>query len=294
MVDLLLPAKRVYWEFLRKQDIGRANRRELSRMADSKHKASVLISRVISDIMRNRLDRGERQYVKAIEVLRAELASSGQQVTFMDFGAGEPGDDLTSEEMNRGREITISLKRLALHSSQKYPWTHLMLKIIRASKPETCLELGTCIGISAAYQAAALELNKYGRLVTLEGAKPLAELSQKTFERLGLARVIMRFGRFQDTLDGVLQAYMPISFAYVDGHHDELATLNYFERLVPCLSDDAVVLFDDILWYEGMQKAWKKLSSDSRVRTSVDFGVMGLCVVTKNPTDKESFQIQFI
>jgi predicted O-methyltransferase YrrM len=86
--------------------------------------------------------------------------------------------------------------------------------------------LGTCLGISTSYLAAALKLNLAGSVVTLEGAETKARLAAQNFRELGLSNVCTIVGRFQDTLDDVLE---PIKFAFIDGHHEESATLAYFE-----------------------------------------------------------------
>ena len=109
----------------------------------------------------------------------------------------------------------------------------LLHKLLRKTKSVSCLELGTCLGISASYQAAALELNGAGRLITMEGAAPVAALAQQTVDKLGHGRVTIEVGRFQDTLDGVLAANKPFDYAFIDGHHDGPATVDYYNRILP-------------------------------------------------------------
>ena len=89
--------------------------------------------------------------------------------------------------------------------------------------------MGTAVGISAAYQAAALALNGRGTFTTLEGAEPLADI-----------------GRFEDTLDAVLERRRPVDYVFVDGRHDRQATLAYFEQTIPFLAETAFLIFDDI------------------------------------------------
>ncbi len=132
------------------------------------------------------------------------------------------------------------------------------------------MELGTCLGITAAYQAAALEINQSGKLVTLEGAEPLAELACDNFKRLRLSRATVRVGRFQDILGAILREQAPIDFAFIDGHHDGDATVGYFREILPFLSEGAILVFDDILWYETMKIAWQRIRAHRQVKTSVD------------------------
>ncbi len=172
-------------------------------------------------------------------------------------------------------------------------WARLLFKLIRDFQPSLCLELGTNLGFSAAYQAAALRLNQKGRLVTLEGDPPLASLAERNLRRLNLnqveprtsppplggtgARVKVVTGRFQDTLEQVLKTQAPIDYAFIDGHHDRDATIRYFQQISPFLSPRAFLVFDDISWSEGMRQAWKHIQKDQRVAFSVDAFAVGFC-----------------
>ena len=62
------------------------------------------------------------------------------------------------------------------------------------------------------------------------------------------------------------------------GHHDGDATVRYFEDILPFLSEGAILLCDDISWYEEMKRAWESIRIHKRVKTSLDLGVVGLCV----------------
>lgn len=220
----------------------------------------------------------ELAWAARIEELRAALEASEEPLTIQDYGAGGKDDLFSAEEMRAGRTITKTVG-LTAQASKAYTWALLLHLLVRRLRPHTCLELGTCLGVSSAYQAAALELNGEGRLVTLEGAASLADLARENLAGLGLDRVEVRTGRFHDTLGPVLEEYAPIDFAFVDGHHDEDATLAYFERLLPCLSPGAVLVFDDISWSPGMERAWTKVTGHERVRLVVDFDVIGLCAL---------------
>lgn len=138
--------------------------------------------------------------------------------------------------------------------------------------------MGTCVGISAAYQATALRLNGGGRLFTLEGASPLARIATRTLSELGLDQVTVVQGRFQDTLETVLRENAPVDVVFVDGHHDEQATLRHFEQVRPHLSAGALLVFDDIRWSGGMARAWRAVAESPDTALAVDLGSLGLCV----------------
>jgi len=288
MSSSLLPLKQFYWKLNDRY----TRKTELSRLFDCRDNSSVVLAKSIQAIVKRDFDGIERELFNKIESLRDELACSPDSISFMDYGAGQPNDHMSSDEMYNGKLVTVSLERLSRYNSKSYPWTHLIFKIIRELKPSVCLELGTCIGITAAYQAAALEINQSGNLISLEGAEPLAIIARNNFKRLGLRRVTVRIGRFQDTLGEVLKEQAPINFAFIDGHHNGQATVGYLEDVLPFLSDGAVLLFDDILWSEGMKKAWQQIRAHRLVKTSVDLGVVGLCVIKKTSGDKKDFNFR--
>ena len=41
----------------------------------------------------------------------------------------------------------------------------ILFRLIRNLEPSSCVELGSCVGISASYQAGALSLNKKGQII---------------------------------------------------------------------------------------------------------------------------------
>jgi predicted O-methyltransferase YrrM len=220
----------------------------------------------------------ERRWIERIEALRSELNRNNNPLP--------TGDTATTartleQVIPNPQPCTIAE---ACAASKSYFWTLLLFKLVRALRPTTAIELGTCLGISAAYQAAALELNGRGRIVTLEGSASRAAQSRRNLESLNLTNVTVVTGIFEDTLDSTLRDSAPIDYAFIDGHHDEHATLKYHEQFLPHLVDDAVVVFDDITWSPGMRRAWQTLQQHPNVAASIDLLNVGLCIVKKTPS----------
>jgi predicted O-methyltransferase YrrM len=184
--------------------------------------------------------------------------------------------------MLAGVEIVDTLGHLSQAVSKPPFWCNLLFRLLRTMGPERCIEMGTAVGVSGAYQATALKLNGHGKLVTLEGAQPIAEIARSNFQRLGLDSAEIVVGRFDETLPKVLAETQPVDYIFIDGHHDEKATLAYFEQILPFLAESALLAFDDITWSDGMARAWKTIAGDRRVGVAVDLGPMGLCVVDKS------------
>jgi predicted O-methyltransferase YrrM len=254
--------------------------RQIRSLATSSDAQVAGVGNALLDLIDRRLEPAAQQWISKIESVRQETNNSTQVVEVPDYGAGGPEDTRSDDEMKKGKICTEIVGEACRNYSKEPLWAELLFHIIRQLKPTSCIEMGACLGISAGYQAAALELNGAGRLVTMEGAASFAQIAEQNLKRLGLghrAKVVV--GRFHDTLDGVLAETKPVDCCFIDGHHDEVATVEYFERVLPHLSPRAVLLFDDIRWSSGMLRAWTKISSDSRVQASFDLGKVGICLL---------------
>ena len=88
-------------------------------------------------------------------------------------------------------------------------------------------------------------------------------------------------GPFEQTLPPTLarlgESHQTIDVAFVDGHHEEAATLHYVAAIEPYLSRPALMILDDIYLYEGMWRAWQTLSSANDV-VAINVGRFGLLV----------------
>jgi predicted O-methyltransferase YrrM len=264
-------------------------RPELTRLAHLEHPAARPLADALTAALAGRLTPEERRVVDGVEALRARLEHVDDLLTLVDFGSGSAGTDRSDTS---GRTIERSVSEICRTTSKPPRWALLLFQIVRHLRPERCLELGTSLGISAAYQAAALELNGSGRITTLEGAEPVAALAAANLDELGLDRTDVVVGRFQDTLDGVLELG-PIDYAFVDGHHDRDATIRYFEHIAERAGADAVLAFDDIAWSEGMQEAWRTIREDGRVAFAIDLRSVGVCALGRSPGTPTQLAVAF-
>lgn len=234
----------------------------------------------------------ERQWLTRIELMRSLLLTSPVPLELADLGAGAGArfDDGNSEQPKIVRK---TLGEMTL-SSKPRRWAYLLFRILREFKPDTVLEMGACVGISASYQAAALQVNGTGRIVTLEGAKPLAERSARTLAELDLDdRAEVRLGRFSDTLGDAISDLKPVGFAFIDGNHVEGATIDYMEVVTAAAADEAVLVFDDINWSAGMRSAWKRIAADERFALTLDLRSVGIAVVSKSATRRVSSSVRY-
>jgi predicted O-methyltransferase YrrM len=188
--------------------------------------------------------------------------------------------------MEAGRVGSGTIGEISRRASKSYFWSQILFQLVRHFKPVNCLELGTCLGISSAYQGAALNLNQRGQLITIEGSEALACIAKRELSTLGLDNVVVVAGKFQEELQPILERLGSVDYAFIDGHHDEDATLAYYRQVLPFLSLPALLVFDDINWSEGMKRAWKAILEDERVSMSVDLRQIGICLLDGTPNTK--------
>jgi predicted O-methyltransferase YrrM len=264
---------------------------KLYRLSHAGNRITCSITHSIRAALKHALTPEERSWIDRIEHLRTQMYASTAQITRTDYGAGRPDSNWGQEETRAGVEVTDTLGHISQVVSKPAFWCLLLFKLIRTAHPGSCVEMGTAVGISAAYQAAALKLNSHGSLVTLEGAISLADIARNNFQQLDLDTVEVVVGRFQDTLTDVLTNRHPVDYVFVDGHHDEQATRAYFEQILPFLAEKALLVFDDITWSEGMRRAWNTLAKDRRVSITVELGPVGLCVIDSSIAGHRYFSI---
>lgn len=254
--------------------------------------ASSAVVRAIAAAATGRPCRDERYWLRRIELMRSLLLTSPVPLELVDLGAGA-GARLEGRDASGGRVVKKTLGEMTL-SSKPQRWAYLLFRIVRELQPEAVLEMGSCVGISAAYQAAALELNGSGRLVTLEGAEQLAETTKRTLNDLNLERrAEVRLGHFSETLDAALTDLKPIGLAFIDGNHVEDATVEYMQLISSVAADEAVLVFDDINWSDGMRRAWSRIVADDRFALTVDLQSVGIAVLSRSSSKSITARIPY-
>jgi len=271
-----------------------AGRLNLYRLGRTESQIARSLASALQTTMKKGVSSEEKVWVDKIEVLRNELTSSTVKITKVDFGEGKQKSTKSNEDMDKGLEEIETIGTITRNTSKPPIWAFLLFRLIRETKPAVCIEMGTSVGISGAYQAAALKLNQNGHIITLEGSELIAKVAENNFRRLDLDNIEVVVGRFQDTLCEVLNKHQPIDYVFVDGHHDEQATIAYFEQIYPFLSEQAIIVFDDIPWSEGMRKAWTTIAADEKIDLAVNLSSVGICILDKTISKKQNFRIEVI
>ncbi|MDI1476007.1 class I SAM-dependent methyltransferase [Polyangium sp. y55x31] len=206
----------------------------------------------------------ERALLAKIEAERGRLAAREEPLIDGTLPSGPYDDRVTVQQacsVSKGKKSALFLYLL-----------------VRAFKPELVIELGTNVGISSSYLAAALQVNGRGRLVTLEASPYRIRCAKGVHERVGLGNVTYVQGLFTDTLETTLRELGTVDFAFIDGHHQYQPTLDYFGLIHRHATPDATYVFDDIRWSSGMLSAWDEIQRDERLSLSADLYSVGVCV----------------
>ena len=188
-----------------------------------------------------RLASDEREWIQRVESRRSEIPFA---IVAAD-GDRDPGSD--------GARRLAAAWETCRWTSIPAVWGRFLTRLVRELAPRSCLELGTGLGLSAAYQAGGLELSGAGELVSVD-AHEASRIAERGIAELGLEhRVTIEFGQIDDVLADLLGRIAPIDYALLDADHSEVATVRHFDALLPELADGAVVALDDITQTDGIR-----------------------------------------
>ena len=214
-----------------------------------------------------------------IEARRQQLLSSPASIRVTDFGAGS--------HTGAGRQRRLA--DIARTAAKPPHLAQLLFRLVNYFRPSTILELGTSLGLTTAYLAAA---DSHHRVVTFEGCPNVAATARETFAALQLSNVAIVEGNIDHTLVPALLALnAPVDFAFFDGNHRYEPTLRYFELCLAHRTDESVFVFDDIHWSAEMEQAWEVIKVHPEVTLTVDLFYIGLVFFRKNQP-KQHFSLR--
>lgn len=214
-----------------------------------------------------------------IESIRAKLLLTDMEIAIEDYGAG-------SSINSAGKR---KIKDIAKHTLKSPKYGQLLFRLVNRFKPKTIVELGTSLGLSTMYLAAA---NKSTEVITVEGCKNTAKVAQVNFDKIGFKNISLHQATFDDFLPAYLSKTETLDFVFFDGNHTKEATLNYFNWCVEKANEQTVFVFDDIYWSEGMTVAWEQIKKHQKVTTTIDLHFVGIAFFNTH-LSKEDFLLKF-
>lgn len=211
---------------------------------------------------------------------RNSLLENKNTIEVTDFGAGSKVFKSNTREISKiAKTAGISPKR-----------AELLFRIVNYFQPQSILELGTSLGLAtSALSLGSRSLGTNAKITTLEGCPETAKIAQNQFRQFGLTNIYSEVTEFTAYLSKLQN--LNFKLIYFDGNHQKQATLDYFELLLPTITNETVWIFDDIHWSSEMEEAWEIIKNHPAVTVTIDLFQWGL-VFFRREQPKEHFTIR--
>jgi len=225
---------------------------------------------------------------ETLKSYRKSLLANKNTIEVTDFGAG------SRVFKSNTREIYKIVQTAGI--TQKN--AELLFRIVRYFQPKSILEIGTSLGLATNSLALG---NPEAIITTLEGCKNTQDVAKKNFEKqfedansrdFTYPKPNVNFETTEFSTYFKTHHPSPIThhLIYFDGNHSKNATLDYFEALLPTISNDSVWIFDDIHWSVDMEEAWEIIKNHPKVSVTIDTFQWGI-VFFRAEQQKEHFII---
>lgn len=227
------------------------------------------------DFVRNVLMENKPYYkFDEIENLRNTLKKDKTKVYIKDFGSGND------------RVSTVSdIAKKALKPRKQ---AQLLYRIVNHYKFNNLIELGSCLGISTLYISSVSSKSK---CTSFEGAPEIAKIAENNFIELNVNNIDLLVGNIDDTLsDGLNKG--PFDFVFMDANHRYEPMMRYFEQIIKHISENAIIVIDDIHHSPEMEKFWTEIIRHTEVTTSIDIYHMGI-LFTKKHLRQKNYKLAF-
>lgn len=204
------------------------------------------------------------------------MLSDTRVLTLQDPGAGS----LASSASRR------TVKSIARHSLSSPSFCKLLYRLAGFTNAKNILELGTSLGISAAYLARGAPS---ARVITIEGSPSVAGIARETFGALGLPHIELMEGKAADILGQLPVIADQPDLVFIDAHHTEEATIQFFDVLATQVHRHSVIVLGDIHWSAGMERAWQRITQHPSVSLTLD--VFDAGTIFFNPDLKKETEV---
>lgn len=155
----------------------------------------------------------------------------------------------------------------------------ILSTVVRFMGTTRCLELGTAYGMSALFLLEAMAAHGAdGRLTTVDGSEPLFQVASRLLDEHYPGQVDCRLGWNSAVLPGLVGEIEPVQLLFHDAGHSAKDYTNDFRAALPALAPGAVVLIDDIDWYDPRfcienprcHAGWLEVTRHPRVRWAAE------------------------
>jgi predicted O-methyltransferase YrrM len=215
-----------------------------------------------------------------IEALRNKLHGNKRVIQVNDSGAGSSSSTGTMRSVSDITHRSVSTQKFG----------RLLYRLAKFYKAGNIIEMGSSVGISAAYLVMA---NPDSKLITIEGSAAIAGIARENFITLGLKNIRLINSDFARVLPDVINSNPPSDLIFIDGNHRKKPVLEYFELILGKISKSSLIIIHDIHWSSEMEEAWSVVQADPRVKLSIDIFSAGLVFLREEFKVKQKFIIRF-
>jgi predicted O-methyltransferase YrrM len=211
--------------------------------------------------------------------LRNPLSKDDRTIRVTDLGAGSaymPESD---------RKISDILR----YTTSSHKFASFYSRIIRHYKFKNVIELGTSVGINAAYLSRA---SHNVEITTFEGSSEIAEVARSLFRDNQISNIKIIEGNIDETVGPYLDNINHIDFALIDANHRFEPTVRYLELISKKIHRHSIIAIDDIHASPEMEQAWQTIQSHPRVQTTLDLYRCGLVLFNPSLT-RQNVVLQF-
>ncbi|WP_366184249.1 class I SAM-dependent methyltransferase [Flavobacterium ovatum] len=202
-----------------------------------------------------------------LKQFRQELLDNNSSIEITDFGAG-------SKVFKSNHRVISQMAKTAGIGTKR---AELLYRISTYFQSKNILELGTSLGLAtSALSLGSRTVETKATITTLEGCPQTANQAQLQFQKFGFKNIDIVVGEFDTSFEKLSIENSKYDLIYFDGNHSKKATLDYFERLVPTITNDTVWIFDDIHWSAEMEAAWEIIKKHPKVKVTIDTYQWGL------------------
>lgn len=227
---------------------------------------SPFLYRFVEEVLR---DKKRYQAYEQVNRFRKQLKSDKTWFKKFDRGAGQFNGSSLKQVSKEADRITFPSKYGAL-----------FYRLIRHYSLRNSLELGTGLGVGTAYLMKGMEEIPNSHLTTIEGCPETQRIAKQYIQSLdnGNNKPPVTFieGDIHEKLPQALSDFQSVDLVVMDGNHQKDSVLDAFEQILPEMSDNGVIVVDDIYWSPGMYEAWQTMVQSKGVTLSIDFFRLGL------------------
>lgn len=154
-----------------------------------------------------------------------------------------------------------------------------LYKLARWFRPESILEVGSCLGLSTlCLRLASPESNITG----LEGNSQFVAKAKVLISKNKVKEIQFKEGLFESSLAQLTNDRW--DFVMLDGDHQYDSTKSLIKNITPKLMNRSIIIMDDIHWSSDMYKAWKEIRLWPAFCCSVETLRWGILFTDKNLT----------